>query len=91
MGISTTELWSNIGLCCFYSGQYDMTITCFERSLQLADDSNTADVWYNIGQIAIEIDDINLAQQCFKISITVDPDHAEAYNNLGVLEIRKGI
>ena len=37
MGVQTTELWSNLGLCTFYSGQYDMTLACFDRALGLAD------------------------------------------------------
>lgn len=45
MGVGNTEIWNNVGLCCFYSAQYDMTLTCFERALALADDSNMADVW----------------------------------------------
>ena len=36
-GVQTTELWSNLGLCTFYSGQYDMTLACFDRALGLAD------------------------------------------------------
>ena len=39
-----------MGLCCFYAGQYDLTLSCFERALMLSDDNNMADVWYNIGQ-----------------------------------------
>lgn len=27
-----------------------------------------------------------LAYQCFKLAVTIDNNHAEAYNNLGVLE-----
>ena len=34
-----------MGLCCFYAGQYDLTLSCFERALMLADDDNMADVW----------------------------------------------
>ena len=49
-----------------------------------------ADVWYNIGQVAIGIGDLGLAYQAFKIAISVDNNHAESFNNLGVLELRKG-
>lgn len=35
-----------MGLCCFYAGQYDLTLSCFERALMLADDNNMADVWH---------------------------------------------
>lgn len=91
MGVSNTELWNNIGLSCFYASQYDMTLSCFERALSLAeDDVQQADVWYNIGQVAIGIGDLNLAYQAFKITVAVQPLHAEAFNNLGILELRKG-
>ena len=40
MGVNNTELWNNLGLCCFYASQYDMTLSCFERALALADDEN---------------------------------------------------
>jgi hypothetical protein len=30
-----------------------MTLTCFERALSLATDETTADVWYNIGHVAL--------------------------------------
>jgi len=49
-----------------------------------------AQVWYNIGQIAIGIGDLGLAYQAFKISVSIDSSHAESYANLGVLELRKG-
>jgi tetratricopeptide repeat protein 8 len=32
---------------------------------------------------------LGLAYQAFKIAISVDPNHAESYNNIGVLELRK--
>lgn len=89
MGVNNTELWNNLGLCCFYASQYDMTLSCFERALALADDENMADVWYNIGQVAIGIGDLGLAYQSFKIAVSVDNNHAESFNNLGVLELRK--
>ncbi|KAF0699153.1 Aste57867_10274 [Aphanomyces stellatus] len=90
MDVNTTELWCNVGLCCFYASQYDMTLSCFERALALASDDNMADVWYNIGQVAVGIGDLGLAYQAFKIAVSVDSNHAESYNNLGVLELRKG-
>eukprot|EP00754_Rhynchopus_humris_P003916 Rhum_TRINITY_DN12034_c0_g1::Rhum_TRINITY_DN12034_c0_g1_i1::g.48823::m.48823/K16781/TTC8, BBS8; tetratricopeptide repeat protein 8 len=89
MGVTSTELWNNLGLSCFYASQYDMTLSCFERALSLASDDNMADIWYNIGQIAIGIGDLGLAYQAFKVAISVDSSHAESFNNLGILELRK--
>lgn len=53
MGIYNCEIFNNLGLCCFYAQQYDMTLTCFERALSLATDQGIADVWYNLGHIAL--------------------------------------
>lgn len=36
------------------------------------------------------IGDVTLAYQCFKLTLAFNNDHAEAYNNLAVLELRKG-
>ncbi len=52
-------------------------------------DDSLADIWYNIGQVAIGIGDLNLAYQAFKVSVSRSPQHAESFNNLGVLELRK--
>ena len=67
-----------------------MALSCFERALVMADDSNSSDVWYNIGHVAIGIGDLGLAYQAFKIAVSVNPEHAESFCNLGVLELRKG-
>ncbi len=48
------------------------------------------DVWYNIGHIGLAIGDTSLAYQCFRLALTSDHNHAEAFNNLGVLEMRRG-
>ena len=89
MGLATAELWNNLGLCCFHASQYDMCLICFERALALSEDDNSADIWYNVGQLAIGIGDLGLAYQAFKIAVSVDMNHAESFNNLGVLELRK--
>lgn len=54
-----------------------------------SDDTNAADIWYNISHVAIGSGDLNLAYQALKISISYNKDYFEAFNNLGVLEIKK--
>lgn len=54
MGIYNCQLFNNLGLCCFYAQQYDMTLTSFERALSLAEnEEEAADVWYNLGHVAV--------------------------------------
>eukprot|EP00657_Telonema_sp_P-1_P001587 TRINITY_DN14198_c0_g1_i1.p1 TRINITY_DN14198_c0_g1~~TRINITY_DN14198_c0_g1_i1.p1 ORF type:complete len:202 (+),score=57.85 TRINITY_DN14198_c0_g1_i1:99-704(+) len=90
MGVTTTELWNNLGLTCFYSSQYDMALSCLERAVGMADDSSVGTVWFNIGLVAVGIGDVALAHQAFKIASNVDANLAEAFNNLAILELRKG-
>ena len=52
LGVNTAEIWNNLALCCFYDSQYDMFYTCIEKALMLADDSNMADIWYNISHVS---------------------------------------
>ena len=43
----------------------------------------------NLNFVCQDIGDTKLAYQCLRLTIASDNDHAEAYNNLGVLELRK--
>lgn len=90
MGVFNAEIFNNLGLCCYYAQQYDMTIKCFERALNIGSDAELGDVWYNISHVALGIGDNNLAYQCLRLAIATDNGHSEAYNNLGVLELRGG-
>ena len=40
--------------------------------------------------MGLAIGDASLAYQCFRLSLSADNNHAESFNNLGVLELRKG-
>ena len=53
MGVHNTEIFLNVGLCCFYSQQYDIALNCLLRALSLASNDQRADVWYNIGLVAL--------------------------------------
>ena len=53
LGVCNAELYANLGLSCFYAQQYDMALNCFNKALALASDENAADIWYNIGHVAL--------------------------------------
>lgn len=53
MGIHTAEIFTNMGLCCFYAQHLDMALSCFQRALGVASDELLADIWYNIGHVAL--------------------------------------
>ncbi|CAD8112584.1 unnamed protein product [Paramecium sonneborni] len=89
LGLYTAEIWNNIGLCCFYSGQYDLFYSCFERALSVADDQQRAEIWYNLSHIFINLGDSGTAYQCLKIALCFDSHHGEAYNNLAVVQAKR--
>ncbi|CAF0774885.1 unnamed protein product [Adineta steineri] len=90
MGISSSAIFTNIGLCCFHAQQYDMIVACFLKALASATtDEERAEIWYNIGEMALYTTDINLAIQCFRLALVHNNDHAEAYNNLGLVELQR--
>lgn len=45
---------------------------------------------YNISHVAMGLGDRTLAYQALKVAVSLNSDHAEARNNLGVLEFHKG-
>jgi len=89
LGVNSAEVWNNIGLCCYYDGQYDMFWTCFEKALEIADDDNLTDVWFNISHLCIGMGELALAYQCLKVALQYDQHNPEVINNLGVLESKK--
>ncbi|XP_050313674.1 tetratricopeptide repeat protein 8 [Anthonomus grandis grandis] len=91
MGAHSPELYNNLGLCCLYSQQLDLTLACFQRALDLATDPLIkADIWYNLSHVAIAAGDIALAIQCLSVCLSANSMHAEAFNNLAVLQHKTG-
>lgn len=90
MSAATPEVYNNLGLCAYYSQQYDVCITCFERALLHSDsDETTAEIWYNLSHVALASGDRQLAMQCLRLSVVANNNHAESYNNMGVIECHR--
>ncbi|KRX73296.1 Tetratricopeptide repeat protein 8 [Trichinella sp. T6] len=89
MGVMTTETLLNIGLCCFNAQQFDLAIDCLQQAITLAEDEQAADVWYNVGKIALATGDIYWARQCYSLCLAYSSDYAEAWCDLGVLEMHE--
>ena len=48
------EVFNNVGLCCFFAQQFDMSLGAFERALTLTrGPEEAAEVWYNLGHVAV--------------------------------------
>ncbi|KAI8812746.1 hypothetical protein BJ742DRAFT_791665 [Cladochytrium replicatum] len=96
LGVNSSEVWNNLGLCQFYAQDYDGCIPCFERALSIASDADpspakgqsVADIWYNLSHVNIVLGDLCHAHHCLRLAISQCADHAEAWNNLAVLEVQ---
>lgn len=53
MGLINAEIMNNMGLCCFYSQQFEIALPCFKRALALSNNENAPNIWYNLSHIAI--------------------------------------
>uniref|UniRef100_A0A0M3IBS7 TPR_REGION domain-containing protein n=1 Tax=Ascaris lumbricoides TaxID=6252 RepID=A0A0M3IBS7_ASCLU len=90
MGVNNAELFMNLGLCCFFCQQFDLSMSCIERALSIADDDVVADTWYNTGNILLATGDTVMASRCFRLAMAADSSHAESVCNLAVLQMRDG-
>ncbi|KER31148.1 hypothetical protein T265_13053, partial [Opisthorchis viverrini] len=90
LGFESAELYNNLGLCAFYAQQYDTCMGYFNQAIQMSTLKSAAEIFYNIAHIGIRLGDLNLSYQCLRISLAYDTRHAEAYNNLGVVEQYRG-
>ncbi|ULT90376.1 hypothetical protein L5515_008447 [Caenorhabditis briggsae] len=90
MGVSSAELFMNIGLCCFAAQQFDFAVSSILRAQSTMTEDVAADIWYNIGQVMIDVGELEYAARAYSIALTHDPDHSESLVNLGILKHRDG-
>ncbi|KPI86400.1 putative tetratricopeptide repeat protein [Leptomonas seymouri] len=90
MGVHNAEVWTNMGLCAFYTYQIELSLSCLSRALTLCeDDVQRADVWYNIGHVGISMGNVTFAERAFRLAVGANAKHAEALNNLAVLAFQE--
>ena len=89
MGVYNAEIYNNLALCSFYAQQYDICMCCFQRALDLSSHETAGDVWYNLGNVLLAMGELKLSYQSYKLALSSQPEHAEAYNNLAVLEWKR--
>lgn len=90
MGIHTAEMFNNIGLCCLNCQQFDLVMPCLENALTLAKENQLADVWYNLGHVALTAGNLEISSLCWRLSLALNASHTEASNNLAVVAIIQG-
>ena len=91
LGVNNTELWNNISVCLFTNSQLELFFPCIKRALSMTQDPVImSDIWYNIAQMSINTGDRETAYRALKIALSYDGTNAEALNNIGIMDLRKG-
>lgn len=49
-----------------------------------------SDIWYNIGNIYINLGDLEMAKQAYKSALALLPENMEVLNNMAVISWREG-
>ena len=91
LGVNNTELWNNIAVCLFNNSQLDLFYPCIQKALALANEPHVlSDIWYNISQMAMMVGEKEAAYRALRLSLSLDSTNAEALNNMGIFDVKKG-
>ena len=78
LGVYNAEIWNNMAFCLFTNSQFDLFFPCIQRAINCSDDATLSDIWYNIGQIALSMGEIDIVFRALKLSLSYDDNNAEA-------------
>jgi len=74
-----------------HQGQWSESLALCQRGIDHhSDDEQLADLYFTAGYIQLTLKEYGAAESHFTSVLAIDPDRAEAWNNLGNLEQRRG-
>ena len=89
LGLINSSILNNIAISGLSSGNYNIIGPSICAALTLAEtDVEKSDIWYNISHIGISSGDLLLATYALLISTSLSNHNGEAFNNLGLLELK---
>lgn len=66
-----TAIWNNMGVCVLSNCLYQSSIKYFERALEGASEEAASEIWHNIGQLGVQIGDLDLACRSFQVGLSI--------------------
>ncbi len=79
----TSDDYNNLGLDCYYKGEYRKAIENFKKSILL--NPNNFESYMNLGIILKKRENLNYALSAYKKAISIKPTASEPYYNIGIL------
>jgi tetratricopeptide repeat protein 8 len=90
-GVRGTAVFCNIAVCAMQSQQLDLCFRAFLAALRSSSNGpESSDVWFNIGMTACSLGDLAWGYKCFRLAVSTNPGNGSAWNNMAVLEARRG-
>ena len=76
------EGWYNLGYALAENGEYEEAVKAYDEALAI--DNFIFEIWYNKGAALYSMKDFEGARDCYEEeALEINPDDAEAWNNLG--------
>ena len=79
-----------LGQCLEGLGRYEAAVAAFERAISLAQEAREESAWpyYHLGSLLHDLGDLDIAEAALASAVAVDPDHAPARRELGVVYMK---
>ena len=77
------DAWCNLGILESQAGDHQEALACFSRSLQA--DSGLFEAHYNLGNLHLELGNIDAARLHYEVARSIDPMYPNLYFNLGLV------
>ncbi|CAB3247684.1 unnamed protein product [Arctia plantaginis] len=83
------EIYNNLGLCCLYCNQWDLTLPCFRQALYFSSSPEIrSNIWFNLAHVALSTGDVTLAYRCLQVSLATDSKNEASQHALQALDAR---
>lgn len=83
-GDCVADAYCNLGIIESQKGNLSNAFDCFTQSLKY--EPRHFESHYNLGNLYFDMNDLRLAKMHYELSLTIDPDFANAYFNLGLVQ-----
>jgi len=80
-----SDAFCNLGIIESKRGNPVKALDCFTAALK--NDPRHLEAHYNLGNLYFDLDDLGLAKVHFEMAVNVDPDFANAYFNLALIQV----
>jgi len=77
------DAWCNLGILEYQEGNKSKSVSCFTHSLK--EDPRHFEAHYNLANVYLDIENLELAKLHYEVAAEIDPDHADVFYNLAVV------